>query len=143
MKPGCIDLNIPLSPTQVKPVKRWLTTFADKEKNWAEYPFLKGRILHVTAMCFPFLLAYADVSDTNEFDLCRLKILGKREMERRMGDQSSPTLRNYFRKALDNLDFMKIGEFLENPPLEPIQKERSRLPWQVIRMRAKRVSLTR
>jgi hypothetical protein len=119
MKTGAIDLTIPLTPSQVKPIKRWITTFMEKEKNWAEYPFLKGKTLHVSAMCFPFLLAYADATDSNEFDLARLKILGKREMEKRINHQGSPTLKTYFQKALDNLDFMKVGEFLENPPKKP------------------------
>ena len=120
MEPRELELEIALSPSQVDPVKRWVEVFAVHEPNWGVYPVVEGTRLRLIAPSFPFLLAYADPKDSNEFDLRRLQALGRAEIERRLELSTSPLARRCFRKALDNLKDIDIGEFasaVEEAPL--------------------------
>ena len=105
-------LRIHLSPSLMEPVQRWITTFAAKEKNWAEYPFIEDSYLTITAPCFPFFLAYINRDESNEFDLRRLRWLGQREIERRLAQMQSSAVARYYQQALYNLSTIEIGEFL-------------------------------
>jgi hypothetical protein len=108
-----MELTLRLTPSQVEPVRRWIATFCRKEKYWSKYPSIKDRTLYVHALCFPFLLAYADLADSNELDLHRLRTLGRREIERSLISESCAATRRSYRHALDNLEYIRVGEFLE------------------------------
>src|SRR6185437_8026542 len=95
------ELKIPLSPSQVEPVKRWLATFAQHEEHWAQYPFVDGDHLYISAMCFPFFLGYVNRHDSNEFDIHRLKDQGVRAIRRQIERRGSVSAGRYFRKALE------------------------------------------
>lgn len=110
------ELRIPLSPSQIEPVRRWLGHFTRYEEHWAQYPYLQDEHLHITAMCFPFFLGYVDRRDSNPFDIHRLRAQGERAILRQLEGQLSVNTGRYFRKALENLDYVGIGEFL--PGLE-------------------------
>ena len=106
------ELKIPLSPSQIEPVQRWLATFARHEEHWAQYPFLNDGHLHISAMCFPFFLGYVNRQDSNEFDVYRLKDQGVRAIDSQIKKRGSVSAGRYFRKALENLEFITVGEFL-------------------------------
>lgn len=106
------ELKIPLSPSQIEPVRRWLATFAQHEEHWAKYPFIESSELHISAMCFPFFLGYVNRQDSNEFDIHRLKDQGVRAIRRQIECRPSVSAGRYFRKALENLEFITVGEFL-------------------------------
>jgi hypothetical protein len=105
-------LKIHLSPSLQESVQRWIATFAEKEQNWAEYPYVENDFLNITAPCFPFFLAYADPKDSNEFDLHRLQAMGRNEIIRRLSQMQSMALSRYYQQALDNLETIRVGEFL-------------------------------
>jgi hypothetical protein len=107
------QLRIHLSPSQAASVKRWLVTFKKCEENWAQYPYIEDGYLHISAMCFPFFLGYVNRGDSNEFDIERLRSHGAREIRSQISSQAaSPNAGRYYRKALENLDFISVGEFL-------------------------------
>ena len=115
-KSTVMNLKIELSPSQVAPVEKWISRFVALEKNWVDYPCLKGNILHISAICFPFFMAYVDVSESNEFDVKRLHAMGKTSIKRLLTIKQTSTAIRYYQQALDNLETIKIGEFfMENP----------------------------
>ncbi len=107
-----IELRIPLTPSLKEPVKRWIDRFTLMEPHWTEYPSVEKDELRIGCLCFPFFLAYADESESNEFDLHRLKKLGEWGIKLRLKDEYSSSRRNYFEQALNNLKYIRVGEFL-------------------------------
>ncbi len=106
------QLKIHLSPSQASAVKRWLATFKKCEEHWAQYPYLEAGHLHISAMCFPFFLGYVNRGESNEFDVERLRSHGAREIRRQMESEPTANAGRYYKKALENLDFIAVGEFL-------------------------------
>lgn len=105
-----MELLIELSPSLKIAVQRWIRNFKNHEPDWADYPKIKRKMLRTSALAFPFLLAYADPNDSNEFDLKRLKTLGIREIER--GIMRNPRNLRFYRHAIKNLAFIETGELL-------------------------------
>ena len=110
-----IELRIPLTPALKEPVKRWIERFTLLEPHWTEYPVIEDNDLRVGCLCFPFFLAYADEEESNEFDIFRLKKLGEDGIRRRLREEYSSSRRNYFEQALNNLKYIRVGEFLLTP----------------------------
>lgn len=118
------EIEIQLSPSLVKPVKRWVKNFKRHEPYWVTYPEMKGEQLTLSAPSLPFLLAYADSADSNEFDLKRLRKLGRQAIERRLQETGDPREVRALERALDNLTILHDGEFLNAPmPLADIFAE--------------------
>ena len=113
MKTRNLELYIELSPSQLRPVRKWLSSFVENEPNWAEPPQLHGARLKISALCFPFFLGYVNPSDSNEFDVQRLKKNGMTQIRARLADPSDPQDQRTLRHALDNLSFIEVGEFIE------------------------------
>jgi hypothetical protein len=105
-----MELLIELSPSLKTAVQRWIRNFKNHEPDWADYPKIKRKILRTSALAFPFLLAYADPKDSNEFDLKRLKTLGIREIQH--GMMKNPRHLRFYRHAMKNLGLIETGELL-------------------------------
>jgi hypothetical protein len=69
-------------------------------------------MLRISALCFPFFLGYVNPSDSNEFDIHRLKKLGTAQIRDRLARPSDPQDQRTLRHALDNLTFIEVGEFV-------------------------------
>jgi hypothetical protein len=108
-----LELKITLSPSQQGPVSKWLANFCENEPNWAEPPELEGRLLKISALCFPFFLGYVKASDSNEFDIQRLRKSGMQQIRSRLAHPSDLQDQRTLRYALDNLGFIEVGEFIE------------------------------
>ena len=67
----------------------------------------------MSALCFPFFLGYVNPADSNEFDIQRLKKMGMAQIRDRLARPSDPQDQRTLRHALDNLDFIEVGEFIE------------------------------
>jgi len=113
MKTRNLELLIELSPSQLGPVRKWLSSFVENEPNWAEPPLLQGAVLKISALCFPFFLGYVNLGESNEFDVLRLKKHGMTQIRTRLADPSDPQDLRTLRHALDNLSFIEVGEFIE------------------------------
>lgn len=105
-------LKISLTPSQIAPVRTWIRRFTALEENWVEYPRLRKQTLSITANCFPFFMAYADVADANELDVRRLRREGERAIEARLLTELSPVARRSYEQALENSKTIRTGEFL-------------------------------
>ena len=118
------EISISLCPSLVKPVKRWVKNFKRHEPYWVTYPELKSDTLVLSAPSFPFLLAYADLEDSNELDLRRLRKLGREAIEGRHKETSDPRELRALERALENLAILHDGEFLNSPvPLAEVFAE--------------------
>lgn len=118
------EIAIALSPSLVKPVKRWVKNFKRHEPYWVTYPEMDGRSLILSAPSFPFLLAYADVKDSNELDMRRLRASGRRVIETKLQSSGDPRECRALERALENLSLLHDGEFLNSPiPLSEIFAE--------------------
>lgn len=113
-----LELRIPLTPTLKEPVRRWIERFTLLEPHWTEYPAIEENELKVGCLCFPFFLAYADETESNELDIFRLKKAGERGIRHRLRVEYSSSRRNYFEQALNNLKYIRVGEFLLTPANE-------------------------
>lgn len=123
------EISVTLSPSLVKPVKRWVKNFKRHEPYWVTYPELKGNCLQLSAPSFPFLLAYADATDSNELDLRRLRKSGRQAIEGRLLQSMDSREVRALERALENLEILHDGEFLNSPiPLSEIFEEGEILP---------------
>ncbi len=123
------EIFVQLSPSLIKPVKRWVKNFKRHEPYWVTYPELRGSCLQLSAPSFPFLMAYADVTDSNELDLRRLRKNGKQAMEARLVQSLDSREVRALERALENLEILHDGEFLNSPiPLSEVFEEGETLP---------------
>ena len=119
-KRDLLDLKIPLSPSQIRPVRIWVRRFVALEEHWVRYPKIKHNLLTISAICFPFFMAYVNASDSNEFDIRSLRVKGERAIEELLMMTMSPSARRSYEQALDNLQTIKTGEFLVEDSPFPI-----------------------
>ena len=132
MKIGQIDLRLPLTPSLIDPVKKWVATFAEQNPLTSYHPFVdeNGATLNMCSLAFPGFMGFVDMMDSTELEVRRLRRSGEYAMRRVMARKRDPLIIESFRQTLEMLDRIGIGE-LTFPP-KTLPPTHSYAPWQVL-----------
>lgn len=124
MKVGTIDLQIPLTPSLIEPVKKWLGTYIEREPATSYHPFVdeENRTLNMCSFAFPSFIGYVNVDDSTDFEARRLRKLGEDAIREVMARKRDELVIRNFEQTLHNLENIAIGAALRRPAerlLEP------------------------
>ncbi len=96
-----LDLEISLSPSQVEPVKKWIQGFLSKDGHRFVEPVLENNILKINSSDFVNLLDQTNASDSNEFDLFRLKASALKAIAQAGARKRDPLLVLHYKRCED------------------------------------------
>lgn len=98
------DLKISLSPSMIAPVERWVAHMSSGDFHLFSTPEVKNGILHIHPQDIVDLVAhFADASESNEFDVHRLKALAAAELKRAIARKRAEDVKRAYEGSLKML----------------------------------------
>jgi len=99
------DIEIPLASTQLSTVKRWVSQFNREQTVLVANPKVCGEKLQMNAADVSTFLAYfANPSQSNEFDVFRLKAAAVSKLHELISGTRSRRLKTHYSFVLDGLE---------------------------------------
>ena len=111
------DLEIPLTASQVEPVKNWVQSFNEQQVTMVAEPAIENGVLKIAPFDFPNLLGYINKNHSNEFDIFRLKAMGVGRIKKLMAKKKAATVKKYYADCLALIEGAEIGIYVER--IEP------------------------